>query len=73
MAKPFASETVMEIALARFASKVDTATGPNTLSSAVFRDAPLTIVGEGANDIQMGVIAKQLVKRGHWRSARLSE
>ena len=54
----------MEIALARFASKVDTATGPNMVSSAVFRDAPLTIVGEGANEIQMGVIAKQLVKRG---------
>jgi hypothetical protein len=72
MAKPFASETVVEIALARFASKVDAATGPNMLSSNGFREAPLTIVGEGANEIQMGVIAKQLVKRGHWRSARLS-
>ena len=29
-----------------------------------FRDAPLMIVGEGTNEIQKGVIAKQLVKRG---------
>jgi alkylation response protein AidB-like acyl-CoA dehydrogenase len=29
-----------------------------------FRDAPLMIVGEGTNEIQRGVIAKQLVKRG---------
>ena len=29
-----------------------------------FRDAPLMIVGEGTNEIQRNVIAKQLVKRG---------
>jgi alkylation response protein AidB-like acyl-CoA dehydrogenase len=29
-----------------------------------FRDAPLMIVGEGANEIQRNVIAAQLVKRG---------
>jgi alkylation response protein AidB-like acyl-CoA dehydrogenase len=29
-----------------------------------FRDAPLMIVGEGTNEIQKGVIVKQLVKRG---------
>ena len=29
-----------------------------------FRDAPLMIVGEGTNEIQRNVIARQLVKRG---------
>lgn len=29
-----------------------------------FRDAPLMIVGEGTNDIQRNVIARQLVARG---------
>jgi alkylation response protein AidB-like acyl-CoA dehydrogenase len=28
-----------------------------------FRDAPLMIVGEGTNEIQRGVIARQLVER----------
>jgi alkylation response protein AidB-like acyl-CoA dehydrogenase len=29
-----------------------------------FRDAPLMIVGEGTNEIQKNVIARQLVERG---------
>jgi alkylation response protein AidB-like acyl-CoA dehydrogenase len=29
-----------------------------------FRDAPLMIVGEGTNEIQKNIIAKQLVSRG---------
>jgi alkylation response protein AidB-like acyl-CoA dehydrogenase len=29
-----------------------------------FRDAPLMIVGEGTNEIQRDVIARQLVSRG---------
>ena len=29
-----------------------------------FRDAPLMIVGEGTNEIQRGVIVRQLVERG---------
>jgi len=28
------------------------------------RDAPLMVVGEGANEIQCSVIARQLVERG---------
>jgi alkylation response protein AidB-like acyl-CoA dehydrogenase len=28
-----------------------------------FRDAPLMIVGEGTNEIQRNVIARQLIKR----------
>jgi alkylation response protein AidB-like acyl-CoA dehydrogenase len=33
-------------------------------ASEVAMDAPLMIVGEGANEIQRNVIAGQLVKRG---------
>jgi alkylation response protein AidB-like acyl-CoA dehydrogenase len=29
-----------------------------------YRDAPLMIVGEGTNEIQRNVIAKELVRRG---------
>ncbi|WP_257535202.1 MULTISPECIES: acyl-CoA dehydrogenase family protein, partial [Mycobacterium ulcerans group] len=29
-----------------------------------FRDAPLMIVGEGTNEIQRNVIARQLIARG---------
>jgi len=33
-----------------------------------FRDAPLMIVGEGTNEIQRSVIAKQLIKRNPLQS-----
>jgi alkylation response protein AidB-like acyl-CoA dehydrogenase len=29
-----------------------------------FRDAPLMIVGEGTNEIQKNIIARQLIERG---------
>lgn len=64
MAKLFASESAMEIALG--AVRVHGGYGYSTEYDVerYFRDAPLMIVGEGANEIQMGVIAKQLVKCG---------
>ena len=64
MAKLFASETAMQIALD--AVRVHGGYGYSTEYDVerYFRDAPLMIVGEGTNEIQMGVIAKQLVKRG---------
>ena len=64
MAKLFASETAMEIALG--AVRVHGGHGYSTECDVerYFRDAPLMIVGEGANEIQMGVIAQQLVKCG---------
>ena len=64
MAKLFASETAMEIALD--AVRVHGGYGYSTEYDVerYFRDAPLMIVGEGTNEIQQGVIAKQLVKRG---------
>ena len=64
MAKLHASETAMEIALN--AMRIHGGYGYSTEFDVerYFRDAPLMIVGEGTNEIQHDVIAKQLVKRG---------
>jgi isovaleryl-CoA dehydrogenase len=65
MAKLFASEAGMEIALA--AIRIHGGYGYSTEFDVerYFRDAPLMIVGEGTNEIQKNVIARQLVNRGH--------
>lgn len=64
MAKLFASEVAMEIALN--AVRVHGGYGYSTEYDVerYFRDAPLMIVGEGTNEIQRNVIAAQLVARG---------
>lgn len=64
MAKLFASETAMEIALN--AVRIHGGYGYSTEYHVerYFRDAPLMIVGEGTNEIQRNVIAAQLVARG---------
>ncbi|ODR05067.1 acyl-CoA dehydrogenase [Mycolicibacillus koreensis] len=64
MAKLFASETAMEIALN--AVRIHGGYGYSTEFDVerYFRDAPLMIVGEGTNEIQRNVIAAQLVARG---------
>ncbi|MGZ4617563.1 MAG: acyl-CoA dehydrogenase family protein [Frankiaceae bacterium] len=68
MAKLFASEACMDVALN--AMRIH---GGNGYSAELdveryFRDAPLMIVGEGTNEIQHNVIVGQLVRRGglHW-------
>lgn len=64
MAKLYASEVGMEIALN--AVRIHGGYGYSTEYDVerYFRDAPLMIVGEGTNEIQRNVIASQLVKRG---------
>jgi alkylation response protein AidB-like acyl-CoA dehydrogenase len=64
MAKLFASEVAMEIALD--AVRIHGGYGYSTEYDVerYFRDAPLMIVGEGTNEIQRNVIAAQLVARG---------
>jgi len=64
MAKLFASEAAMEIALN--AVRIHGGYGYSTEFDVerYFRDAPLMIVGEGTNEIQRNVIAQQLVSRG---------
>ena len=64
MAKLFASEAAMEIALN--AVRIHGGYGYSTEFDVerYFRDAPLMIVGEGTNEIQRNVIAQQLISRG---------
>jgi alkylation response protein AidB-like acyl-CoA dehydrogenase len=64
MAKLFASEAAMQVALD--AVRIHGGYGYSTEYDVerYFRDAPLMIVGEGTNEIQRNVIAAQLVKRG---------
>jgi alkylation response protein AidB-like acyl-CoA dehydrogenase len=68
MAKLFASEVGMEIALN--AVRIHGGYGYSTEYDVerYFRDAPLMIVGEGTNEIQRNVIAGQLVARSKTRS-----
>jgi len=64
MAKLFASEAAMQITID--AIRVHGGMGYSTEFDVerYFRDAPLMIVGEGTNEIQKNVIARQLVARG---------
>ncbi|MEU5883322.1 acyl-CoA dehydrogenase family protein [Spirillospora sp. NPDC047279] len=63
MAKLYASEAAMEIALN--AVRIHGAAGYSTEFDVerYFRDAPLMIVGEGTNEIQRNVIVRQLIDR----------
>jgi butyryl-CoA dehydrogenase len=64
MAKLFASEVAMEVALN--AVRIHGGYGYSTDFDVerYFRDAPLMIVGEGTNEIQRNIIAAQLISRG---------
>jgi isovaleryl-CoA dehydrogenase len=64
MAKLFASEVAMQIATD--AIRIHGGYGYSTELDVerYFRDAPLMIVGEGTNEIQRNIIARQLVQRG---------
>jgi len=70
MAKLFASESCMQVALD--AVRIHGGYGYSTEFDVerYFRDAPLMIVGEGTNEIQRTVIARQLVERDSSRAAR---
>jgi len=63
MAKLFASETAMRIALD--AVRIHGGYGYSTEFDVerYFRDAPLMIVGEGTNEIQRNVITRELMRR----------
>ena len=64
MAKLFASETAMKIALDAVRVHGGYCYSTEFDVERYFRDAPLMIVGEGTNEIQRNVIAGQLVARG---------
>ena len=64
LAKLFASETAMEVALN--AMRIHGGYGYSTEFDVerYYRDAPLMIVGEGTNEIQRNIIVRNLIKRG---------
>ncbi|GAB19628.1 acyl-CoA dehydrogenase [Gordonia effusa NBRC 100432] len=63
MAKLFASETAMQIALDSIRVHGGYGYSKEYDVERYFRDAPLMIVGEGTNEIQRNVIAAQLIAR----------
>lgn len=63
MAKLFASETAMEVALDAMRVHGGYGYSREYEVERYFRDAPLMILGEGTNEIQRNVIAAQLVAR----------
>ena len=67
MAKLFASETAMKIALDAVRIHGGYGYSAEFDVERYFRDAPLMIVGEGTNEIQRHVIARELVKRSRFR------
>ena len=68
MAKLFASETAMQVALDAIRVHGGYGYSKEYDVERYFRDAPLMIVGEGTNEIQRNVIAAQLVARDKDRS-----
>lgn len=63
MAKLFASETAMQVALDAIRVHGGYGYSKEYDVERYFRDAPLMIVGEGTNEIQRNVIASQLIGR----------
>ncbi|MEU8632112.1 acyl-CoA dehydrogenase family protein [Amycolatopsis sp. NPDC048633] len=63
MAKLFASETAMQVALDALRVHGGYGYSKEYDVERYFRDAPLMIVGEGTNEIQRNVIAAQLIAR----------
>jgi alkylation response protein AidB-like acyl-CoA dehydrogenase len=64
MAKLYASEACMEIALDAIRIHGGHGYSTDVDVERYFRDAPLMIVGEGTNEIQRNVIVRQLIHRG---------
>jgi alkylation response protein AidB-like acyl-CoA dehydrogenase len=64
MAKLYASEACMEIALDAIRIHGGQGYSTDVDVERYFRDAPLMIVGEGTNEIQRNVIVRQLIHRG---------
>ena len=67
MAKLFASETAMKVALDAIRVHGGYGYSKEYDVERYFRDAPLMIVGEGTNEIQRNVIVRQLIARAQER------
>ena len=63
MAKLFASETALENSLEALRIHGGYGYSPEFIVERLYRDAPLLAIGEGTNEIQRLIIAKQLIQR----------
>ena len=63
MAKYFASETAVEVATEAMRIHGGYGYSKEYVIERLYRDAPLMCIGEGTNELQRIIIAKQLVKR----------
>ena len=64
MAKLFASEAAVECQRSkRCASTAATAIRRSSSVERLYRDAPLLVIGEGTNELQRIIIARQLIER----------
>jgi len=63
MAKYFASETAVEVATEAMRIHGGYGYSKEYPIERLYRDAPLMCIGEGTNEMQRIIIAKQLVKR----------
>jgi alkylation response protein AidB-like acyl-CoA dehydrogenase len=63
MAKLFASETCLEVTAAAMRVHGGYGYSPEFDVERYYRDAPLMVLGEGTNEIQKNVIARQLINR----------
>jgi alkylation response protein AidB-like acyl-CoA dehydrogenase len=72
MAKLFASETAHEVAVGAMRVHGETGTLARLPVERHYRDTPLMIIGEGTNEIQRTLIARQLVERHGERHGALT-
>jgi alkylation response protein AidB-like acyl-CoA dehydrogenase len=63
MAKYFASETAVEVATEAMRIHGGYGYSKEYVIERLYRDAPLMCIGEGTNEMQRIIIAKQLVAR----------
>jgi alkylation response protein AidB-like acyl-CoA dehydrogenase len=63
MAKLFASETCLEVTADAMRVHGGYGYSPEFDVERYYRDAPLMVLGEGTNEIQKNVIARQLIAR----------
>ncbi len=63
MAKLYASETAHEVALAALRAFGQAGVSAGLNVERYYRDTPLMLIGEGTNEIQRTIIARQLVER----------
>ena len=63
MAKLFATETAVNVSLEAMRIHGGYGYSKEFVVERIYRDAPLLVIGEGTNELQRIIIARQLVER----------